>query len=258
MGIYTMKFEQTMGSQIGSTPSIISQAMSMPDNVRVYTTEDGKSYIPGTDLEDYMFESGIFDIGEALDRIVEVNPGIYRENIIIANNGIQTDIVKEALQESIQENVILEKSVEDDAMNLKQAQKYYDECIKACKKKADSKKQIENRIKVLEKCVKDMEEQKKKPIKDGGMTKYQLKAIIPLNGLYRLIKDGDITAGLSNIASIVGFVAGFTLRIPALSGVGGYTAGMIRAQGYKKMLDDNIKKTEEAIAYLKGELKKMK
>ena len=142
----------------------------------------------------------------------------------------------------IRESVILEKSVEDDAITSKaQVTKFYNKVLARSKSKAESKEEIKERIKVLKECVSHMEYQRDHVTDEGGIVKYILKDFIPFNRLYRLIKKQDTYAGLAIL---------YDLLVPGLGTV-------MRGVHYKDMLTTYIEKTEDAIDYLEKKLKEM-
>ena len=156
-----------------------------------------------------------------------------------------SDGCSSAFMQSIQESaVVMEDAVEDDASNVRQANKFYKQLLKASKSKAESKKEIQERINALNDCVRQMEAEKKK-IKSGlvthGYVNYVLKDYIPFNSLWRLFKRNDKYAILGNLANIV---------VP-------FGSTFVRIGTYPNMLDDNIEATKEAIDFLKEKLKEM-
>lgn len=201
----------------------IKEIMSNPESVNVYQNES-INFVLKNDLERYMNCSGITDIEEALDNIANAN-------------SVSDDIF--LLDES---SIILEKSVEDDAMTVKQAKTFYRKVLARSRGKAESKEEIKARITVLKACVKDMENQQDNPMDDGGIVKYILKDFIPFNRLYRLIKRQDAYAGLAIL---------YDMLLPGLGTV-------MRGVHYKDMLEANIKKTNETIEFLEDKLKEMK
>ena len=184
-----------------------------------------------------MIESSIMDVEEAVRNIAEAN-NIGKYDIIAVYDECN-EFVYESLKDS---SITLEASVEDDAMSLKKAQKWYNTFISASKSKAENKQEIKERIDVLKNCVSKMESQlKNEGVDPMGRIKYALKDFIPFNNIYRLIKRQDIYAGLSMLSNLI---------IPGSSPV-------VRAVVYKKMLENMIVKTNEAIKFLEGKLKEM-
>lgn len=210
-----------------------------------------------------------------LSRICEANS--ISEAIVVYD--YCDDYFVEALSET---NILVEIAAEDDAVNLKQIMKWYDRVVYCSKTKIESKEDIQDRIKVLEKCVKNM---KKCRYTGEGRVKYALKALIPFNDIWRLIRRRDAYAGIAGISRtgisfIVSsainkagvkkageelFKTGLKGAVGALKGaaVKNVIAGTIisagelafRAATYNKMLDKKIKETEEAIDFLKKKLK---
>ena len=138
-----------------------------------------------------------------------------------------------------------EKSVEDNAVSVKDINKWYSKLISACKSKAETKEEIKERIKVLEECVSAMKKEYDRDLNmlygTPGMLKYMLKEFIPFNSVYRFIKRQDKYAMIGSLSNLL---------IPGISIT-------VRGITYKNMLKDNIDKTEEAIKYLKEKLKEM-
>ena len=150
---------------------------------------------------------------------------------------------------------IQERSSYTDASNLKKIKSWYNKFLKQMKRGNFDKTEIDNKIRVLEQAIKDME----KSIEDydrwrsgqsfasSDQMKYAYKTYIPFNGIYRWIKNNDKYAGLSDLVKL--------FPIPAVSlTVGGY----IRLVGYKNMLQTQIEQTKEAIEYLKAKKKELK
>lgn len=193
-------------TSITESTSVISCSKKNTDWVRVYS-ENGKYYISGKELVEYMEAAEIFDFEEAVRNVEEAN-NVY--NCVLNLDGFDESIVNTIKEET---NLICEASPEDDATNLRKTIKWYNKFVKASKGDAYSKQELEHRIRVLKKCVKDM----KKALETGdGRVKYTLKALIPFNDIYRLIKRQDIYAG-------VGIVTG-------------YFGPLIRALGWKEMI----------------------
>lgn len=244
MGIFTDKFINNFNESsftYSRSLSVVEEAESNPENVRIYTDKNGKNYIPTLDLEQYMVAAGISSVDEAVDNILSVNPFITKENTIIASNGCSEAFLEQLVEQNSM-GVMLEKAVEDEAMSVKQAKKYLNKLLSDSKSKASTKEEIKLKIQILEKCVKDMKAQLKDTDKNFGHTKYVLKDLfIPFNGIYRFFAKGDKYAGLGTLANMV---------IPG-------SGGLVRAVTYQKMLNQYIERTEETIQYLKKELKKM-
>ena len=117
------------------------------------------------------------------------------------------------------------------------------------------KTEIDNKIRVLEQAIKDMEkgiENYDKWISGQSFAssdhvKYSYKAYIPFIGVYRWIKKNDKYAGLSDLVKL--------FPIPFISLTAGFA---IRMYGYKNMLQTQIEQTQEAIEYLKAKKKELK
>lgn len=228
--------ESYLASRVGL--KLIEEAAADPTSYNIYE-KDGKYYIPATSIQRYCEATGNFDVKEAI--------GAFQEANNITSSTIVYDYCDEAFVEFFEEaGIVLEKAAEDDAMTLKQAMKWYGKFVTKSKTKLEGKKDIEERIAILEKCIKDMERAKKNT--EGEKTKYALKAMIPFNDLYRLIKRKDAYAGLGWIGGIAGSVIGIGLPVD----IG------IRYVNFEKMLDAKIEQTKEAIKFLKEKLKEYK
>jgi len=137
----------------------------------------------------------------------------------------------------IKENSIIltERAPERDAMSVKQAQKFFDDVIRASRSKTDSKKEIDARITFLKGAVKRMEDARDGVDGNNEHIKFVLKALIPFNGLARLIDtQHDAFGFLANFAELI---------LPGGSMI-------VRAVTYKQMMDTQIKKTNAAIDHL--------
>jgi hypothetical protein len=233
----------------------ITEMRQDPTSISIYA-EDGKNFVSSLDLERYMEATGIFDAAEAVNNITEAN------NISLMNTSIVYDGCSDYIKESIHESgIIMEEAVEDNAMSVKQVQKWYNKMIKCSMSKTESIKEIDERIQMLEKCVSQMEGQMKNRSYDSaGRIKYALKDMIPLNWLYRVIKRQDAYAGLGWVTNVAGNMVAKATKLPGLN-VLGLASIVVRAATYDKMLQANIDKTKNAIEKLKEmkeELKKSK
>lgn len=198
-----------------------------------------------------MESTGIIDVEEAVENICESN-NLSASSII----AVYDECSEFVLSSLIESSIVLESSVEDAAMSLKQVNKWYSKVISASKTKAESKEEIKDRITVLKSCVKAMEKQKDDVLKDAGIIKYILKDMIPFNGLYRLIKRQDAYAGIGILANLAKTY--IIAPVTKSAAVGRFPVTMVvRALTYKKMLESNIKKTNEAIEFLENKLKEM-
>lgn len=218
----------------------ITEARKNADSVQLYVSEDGdKCLLSTSDLENYMYRAHKSDVEEAVIEIAESN-GVDHSDIILVYDEC-SDYILEDIEES---SLVLEKSVEDDAVNVKKIEKWYKKLVKRCKDqdKDITKKEIKDRIKLLEECVEKMTKQAADRTKDNGIIKYTLKAFIPFNNIWRFFTKHDKAAGWSFLADI------FTLGSAKL---------YLRPILYGKMLNDNIKDTKEAIEYLKKKLEEM-
>lgn len=139
--------------------------------------------------------------------------------------------------------VLSERAPERDSMSVKQAQKFFNDVISASKKKTESIEEINARIKFLEGAVRRMEAAKEGTDGNNEHVKFVLKALIPFNGLARLIDtQHDAYGFLANFAELI--VPGGSL--------------IVRAATYKSMMDTQIKKTKNAIQYLENMKKTLK
>lgn len=250
MGIYSIEPRDI----IVESTKVISKAKSNVDWVRVYKENDNY-YISGKELLEYMDMSNISDFDEAVSNIEEAN---YIHGIIV-----NLDECDEYTSRLIEEeaNIICEKSIEDNATTVKKQIKWYKDFVKRSKGKADSKKELEERIKVLKECLKQLKKDYNDPKKMVmNMFKYGFKAFIPLNGIYRLIKKHDVFAGLALIPRITLSVLAPTSSMSiAGKAVTNFTKSgyeyIVRLESHKVMIEKCIDDTEEAIKYLEKKLK---
>ena len=240
--------------------------------------ENGINYIASSDLQQYCEANNNFNIEEAVEAICKANS---ISEAVICYNGCD-EYFSECIAES---SVIVEKAAEDDATTLKQTMKWYDSVVAASTKKIESKEDIQDRIKVLKKCVRSMEQAKHS---GSARAKYALKSLIPFNDLWRLIARRDAYAGITGISiraisfivshelgKVAGkkaaeeiFKGGYEAAGKAIAGASkaglavdiGLTAGqlVIRAATFNKMLDKKIEETNEAIDFLEKKLKEYK
>lgn len=236
MSIYGNNFKRNNSLSSSKGSKVIWERKGAASSVPVFE-QDSKYYIATSDLENYMEAGMLTDVDEAVSNIAESNC-IDKYDIVVAFDECSF-LLEEALEESSQ--IVYEKSVEDDAVSLSQIMKWYSKFITTSKSKAENKKEIEERIKVLKECVKSMQAALGSG-NHGERIKYSLKSLIPLNWIYRLIKRQDSYAGLGWLADLL---------LPGVSLV-------IRGVSWESMIGENIKKTEEAIAYLEGKLKEFK
>ena len=192
------------------------------NNLKVYA--DGQNaYVIESDLFDFMKQNHIYSVTEA-------------ENVI-------------AKIKSLDENsiVIMEAAPEKEAFTVKKAEKLFNDIIAASKTKTESIQDIDARIRFLKQSVKKMEDARDHV--DGGKehVKFVLKALIPFNGLARLVNEQHDVFGI--FATIVAMFTSGVIRAaggPALNGLD----LVIRATTYKNMINAQIKKTNDAIDYL--------
>jgi hypothetical protein len=265
--------------------AVMNEASKDPMSYQIYS-ENGNYYISSRDLQRFCEATGDFNISNQLSRICSAN-GV-NEAIVVYD--YCDKYFTECLTES---GVVLEKAAEDDAVTLKQTMRWYDEFVKASRSKVEDKEDLKERIKVLKKCVKNMEQAK---YSGSARAKYALKALIPFNDIWRLIVRRDAYAGITGISRtglslIVNVVAQNAVSDAFFKGTGdalkattadgfanslkatsskmknsvitsyGVNAGLkvgeviIRAVTFNKMLDKRIKETNEAIDYLESKLK---
>ena len=208
-----------------SNPMII--AKSDPNNIDI-ACDNSTYYIESDDLWDFMKYSAIDNVTEAVQQISEYY-NIDESDICVIVS--ENSIIKSDLMNS---NItIQEKSTYSDAMTPGAAKAWYRKFIHKMKSGTTTKADIDERIKLLEQCVKKMESARYDG--DGGdHVKYVLKSLIPFNGIVRYFKNRDVYAGLS---WRVGFIPGF----------GGLATIVMRAVTYNAMLEDKIEMTNEAI-----------
>ena len=218
----------------------IANCKKNPEAVPVFE-DGGNYYISSADFQRFCEACGTFNVEDAFSQICEAN-NINESTTAIVYDGCDpymVDMIKES-------SIIYEESVEDGAMSMKKAEKWYNKFIKASTNtKKDNIETINAKITTLKSCVKKMEYQLDHVIEEGGIVKYVLKDFIPFNAVYRLIKRGDIYGMIGNLTNLI---------MPGASMV-------VRAVAYKSMLRDQIKKTNEAIKLLedkKEELKRSK
>lgn len=267
----------------------LSSTKKNPLSVNI-ANESGTYYMASSDLEQYMEASHEIDAVKALNSIAAANK-ITTENMVIVVDEA-CEFVINTLDEA---GIVLERAAEADSMGLKQAMKWYGKVISKSKRIGSNatKEMIKERIDVLNDCIKSMEKAKHdaETGKIGGRVKYALKSIIPFNALFRLVKKQDVYAGvgvlktgLNTIINIIDFGKGVAIgakhpydmngamkdAIATASnksapekalGKASKMAGLgdigVRLVTYTKMLDMQIERTKEAVAFLQGKLKEM-
>lgn len=251
MGIFNNNISYTSNTEyVSEGYDIINSIRKNPENVPLYL-EEGTYYLAASDLVKYMESAELTDVEEALETIASHNCIESFDIELVDDSEKELSQVNESVNE-----YLTEAAVEDDAMDIKQAQKFYNKVLSRSKSAEGTKQELQERIKVLKECLKNMkverqnvEEYKHKWGMTKGHVKYIAKSIIPFNSIYRLIKRQDVYAGLSagmgGIAGLLGLDGGFA-----------HFAG--RAMGYAPMLDRYIEKTEEAIKFLEDKVKEMK
>ncbi len=223
-------------TSITESTSVISGSKKNADWVRVYS-ENGKYYISGKELVEYMEAAEIFNFEEAVRNVEEAN-NVY--DCVLNLDGFDESAIDAIREET---TIVCEASPEDNATTLKKTMRWYKKFVKLSKSKAESKKELQDRIDVLKRCVKSMKEAKKTR---RGQVQYIMKTLIPFNSIYRLIKYQDIYAPLASLWNYISFA----IKIPLALGP------FVRSATWQNMLNDCIKNTEEAIEYLEDRKKK--
>lgn len=258
----------------------------------ILANECGKYYVAASDVETYMEASHQIDAAKALSTIAEAN------GLNIADITVVVDEACEFVIETLSEaGIMLEKAAEADSMGLKQAMKWYSKFVEKSKKvdKETSKQMIQERIDVLENCIKTMEAAKKDAVagvNKSGQIKYALKSLIPFNSIFRVIKKQDAYAAMGHFKDMAmvfriwlhsapdayhilsrnaksnfakkayGFGEEITSKLDTNMS-GHLTAGLagtafgIRLATYDKMLDGQIARTKKAVEFLKEKLKEI-
>ena len=140
-------------------------------------------------------------------------------------------------------NAYLKEEIEDDAPKYKDIKSWYADLQKHIAEDPDkSKKQLEEKIKMLEDVRDKLKDEMENP-SGWRRIKYTLKALIPFNGIYRLFKMNDNMSGISWLAN-------------AAFPVGGEMT--MRAFTYKAMIADMLNNTIICLNYLKKKQKTMK
>ena len=210
--------------------------------------EGGNYYIEDTDLENYMIASSTIEVSEAVDAIAEANNMLSSDITVIVSEN--SDLLSELNSEMI---TVQEKSSYSDAMTPGAAMKWYRKFLASMKGGKATPEVLDDKIKILEVCVSNMERELKKTgvekYASGDRVKYALKAIIPFNDLARLIKNKDIFAPSSSIA---GFLFGL---VTGKAGSGLTLA--VRYGTYEHMLKKQIELTKDAIEFLKDKKKEI-
>lgn len=184
---------------------------------------------------------------------------------------------------------VQEKFVAKDKMNLKEAMSWYNNFVRASKSKIDTKEELEERIDILNKCIKNM---KRAKVTGKGKWNYAFNAIIPYNDICHFIENKEAYINMENLSinnisnniqvasdEIVESLKPENIKdtlgsnefkykatkvaVKTASTVAGGPFGSVmnvvyRATTYNKMLDKSIEETEEAVDYLKNKLKEYK
>lgn len=238
---------------ISESAKIIKENKSNPTTVPIF--ENGNNYyIAESDLLNFMEASKEFDVNDALDIICKENS--INKNSIVVSLDKNNFIIKEQLEEY---KIVNERAVEDDASSLKEVMRWYNKFITASKNtKSDNIKDIDEKLKVLKNCLSSMESELRasKTAITTGKVKYIAKAIIPFNGIFRLIKRNDCYSGLAEIAGFIVQNIAAMMALPIVPASNGFQMGL-RWQYYEKMLENSIKNTKEAIDYLEKKKKEL-
>ena len=215
----------------------------------VISKRDGNYFIEAEDLYDHMKASGTYSVREALNNIIE----FYDDHDIDATNIIVITDESNKLYQDLEEAgvIIQEKSTYSDASSIQKESRWYNKFIANMKKDPATKRDLEDRIDLLEKCVRQMERARKYG-DTGDHVKYVFKALIPFNAIVRFLKDRDNMAGAAWAAGLLTNLLAAIAKVP---GPGGIVHMVIRAATYNKMLDGYIKSTKEAIEFLKSKRK---
>lgn len=202
--------------------------------------ENDTYYLASSELEQYMEVTHMIDAASALKQIAEANKVPMGSMVVVVDEA--SEFVLETLSEA---GIVTERAVEADSTNLQRTMRWYKKFLKKSMyvDKDTKVKEVRERISVLEKCVEQMKRARTRA-SNGELSDrviYALKDFIPFNNIYRLIKLQDVYAGIGILTNLV--VAGSSLAV--------------RGIAYTKMLDDQIKKTQEAIDYLKEKEKEL-
>ena len=133
-----------------------------------------------------------------------------------------------------------------DSSNARKALKWYRKFCTASKSKAENIQQIDERLKVLKKSKKEMEDtlNNANGRHNTEQLTYALKSFIPFNDIARLIDKQDVYAGLRIVADTI---------IPI-----GVVGTVIKYIEFDDMLMKCIRDTDEAIEVLEKKKKELK
>ena len=272
----------------------LSSTKKNPLSVNI-ANESGTYYMASSDLEQYMEASHEIDAVKALNSIAAANK-ITTENMVIVVDEACEFVIDTLDEAGIVLEKAAEADSMGLKQAMKWYSKVVSKS-KTIGSNA-TKDMIKERIDVLNDCIKSMEKAKKeaKNGKLGGRVKYALKSIIPFNALFRLVKKQDTYAGvgvlktgLNTVLNIISFNTGrkivksmedilntgnpagavnaYASASKAAPVIGALSTASsaatlgdigIRLATYEKMLDAQIERTKEAVAFLQDKLKEMK
>ena len=225
----------------------IYEMISNPSTVRV-ASRSGEYYIEDTDLENYMMASNTIGVSEAVDAIAEANNILSSDITVIVSEN--SDLLSELNSEMI---AVQEKSSYSDATTPGAVMKWYRKFLASMKGGKATPEVLDDKIKILEVCVSNMERELKKTgvekYASGDRIKYALKAIIPFNGLARLIKHRDAFAPGSTVSAFLVSIVTRKIMMPVALG--------LRYGTYTEMLKKQIELTKDAIEFLKDKKKEL-
>ncbi len=243
---------------------------------------EGFYYLSGSILQEYCDREVCYDTTFMVNKLKE-SRSIDGDILVVFDEDCREIFIERAIDDLC----FHEASPMDDSMTLVEAISWYDKFVADSRKgKAESKKELQERIKLLEKCVEKMK--KAKNTGQGKMT-YALNTIFPFSDIIRYTKrykiytnmpkfipelantsiqtymsgksSGEIAKDVVGTAAAIGSAVAVKKATGALKAVG--AVGAVAATGikgyqiktsidnYNKVLDKRIAQTEEAITYLK-------
>lgn len=138
---------------------------------------------------------------------------------------------------------LLEKSSYSDSMTPQMAKSWYKKFVRQCRKGISDERDLDERIRILEDCLKDMKDDYNNKYGSGDRIKYVFKNMIPFNSIVRFIRNRDSVAGWAYLADILTM---------------GWGGVIVRASLYQDMLDEQMEYTKQAIDYLKEKKKEFR
>lgn len=227
--------------------AIINNMKANPATVPV-ASSNGKNYVDARDLDNYSKASGINDPTTIIDNIASANNINVESIVVVGVRNLETASLLESY------GVIVEKSSYSDAITIGQAKSWYRKFVAKCRSGIVDKKDLDERIKILEECIKQMGVELNLA-SSGRWTndrvKYGLKAWIPFDSIVRFIHNRDTIAGWGLIGHIL-------LSLVGLPFVGAVGQIGFRLAKYEDMLEEQIMYTQEAIDYLKSKRSEFK